>query len=235
MTALTGAKPLEIAADTQGFDTNRVLSASDARAFKAHGYAFVGRYVRRIADAPPARNDLSSAELEALLSAGLGVIPIQHVESESAWIPSAAKGSQYGAGAVRACTELLVPSGTMIICDLEGVLPSIPPDAVDGYCRAWHAAVQGAGYRPALYVGWRAGLNAEQLYRLPTDRFASSYNLDLDQYPAVRGCCLHQRSATFVDIPAGVSLQPNEIDLQLAVEDALDGLPFALTPQRTLA
>jgi Rv2525c-like, glycoside hydrolase-like domain len=230
MTAIAAARVEPLAADTRGFDTNLALSAETAQAFKAMGYDFVGRYVRRLADATPSPNDLSASELDGLLDAGLGVIPIQHVESESAWIPSPAKGVQYGAGAVRACTELLIPRGAMVVCDLEGVIPAVSATEVDGYCRAWFAAVRSAGYVPALYVGWRAGLNAEQLFQLPFERYAAAYNLDSDQYPAVRGCCLHQRSARASDLPPGAPLRADQIDLQIAVDDALDGTAVALMP-----
>ena len=174
----------------RGFDTAEPVSAKAAAAFHRHGYRFCVRYVRR--DKPHA-SALSAKEAKWLLNAGIGLMLVQYVESDTSWIPSGAKGAANGAVAAAEAEKLGVPFGVTVWCDLEGVKRGTRSQKVIDYCNQWHIAVMSAGYLPGLYVGYHAGLNPTQLYRsLRFSHYWGAYNLNSDQYPAVRGLQLVQ-------------------------------------------
>jgi hypothetical protein len=211
---------------TRGFDANRRIKPADAHAFYERGYRFAVRYVRRD---PVNAFDLSHGEVLSLLGAGLGVMVVQHVASEGQWRPSLALGSQYGAVAALECRQIGLPHGVTVWCDLEGVAPGATAPDVIAYCNNWYQEVAAAGYQPGLYVGWHAGLTGEQLYRnLRFARYWSSYNLDADQHPAVRGVCMRQSSVTASDMIPGFTNQ--NMDVNVLCTDALGGTPSLLLP-----
>lgn len=212
-------------AGMRGFDCNTPVDREGAVAFYEKGYRFAVRYIRR----RTARlHDLSMSEIERLHDAGLAVMPVQHVESESSWIPSADKGREYGETAALACTELALPRGVTVWNDLEGVSSAVPPAHVIAHCQAWFIAVASAGFQPGLYVGWHAGLSATQLYQnLSFTRYWGAYNLNADQEPVVRGLCMKQHVAKPVDIPWGITFP---IDTDTIKADKLGGLPFVYAP-----
>jgi len=70
----------------RGFDTDERVTAA-ARDFRARGYRFCVRYVRR--DKPHA-SSLSTNEARSLLAAGIGIMLVQYVESETSTPPSVA-------------------------------------------------------------------------------------------------------------------------------------------------
>jgi hypothetical protein len=182
-TAPSGAK---------GFDCNGALSAGVAEAFVEAGYSFAVRYVRR---QQFHAYDLTADEASRILSAGLALMAVQHVESAESWIPSQQKGSIYGATAATEASRLGMPHGSMLWCDLEGVAPGTPNATVIEYCNQWHAAVAGAGFLPGLYIGWHCGLTGHQLYEaLRFTHYWAAYNLNVDQYPVVRGVQMQQRA-----------------------------------------
>src|SRR2546423_12944124 len=102
----------------RGFDTAEPVSPKAAAAFHRQGYRFCVRYVRR--DKPHA-SALTAKEAKSLLSAGLGLMLVQYVESDTSWIPSGPKGRANGAVAGSEAEKLGVPWGVTIWCDLEGV------------------------------------------------------------------------------------------------------------------
>lgn len=209
----------------RGFDANQRITPGVANAFAAHGYQFAVRYVRR---STPHSFDLTSQEIVTLLDAGLGVMIVQHVAADG-WIPTAEKGSNYGTIAATEARASGMPVGVSLWCDLEGVQPGVPADDVIAYCNNWHSQVLDAGYRPGLYVGWHAGLNAVQLYRkLKFDSYWSGYNLDADNYPARRGVQMRQFAAKASDRPAGVG---TAFDVDVIHTDALGGTPSLLLPE----
>ncbi len=70
-------------------------------------------------------------------------------------------------------------------------------------------------------MGYGARLSADQLYRrLKFTRYFAAYNLNLDQYPAVRGVCARQHEAKPGDRPDGVRFP---IDVDTTTADALGG------------
>lgn len=218
--------PLVVPAPDQarGFDCTVMLSDEGAAAFQAHGYAFAVRYVSR-ADAPN-RNDLAAPETERILAAGLGLMAVQHVESELAWVPTEAKGLANGKAAAAGVAAAGLPAGAMVWCDLEGVARSVGCDAVIGYCHAWWDVVHRSGFVPGLYVGYHARLSPEQLYNLPFEHYWAAYNLNADEYPATRGCQMHQWAARGSDRPPGIGF---EFDVNTVLADNLGGLPMMVT------
>jgi hypothetical protein len=114
------------------------ITAAAAAAFRAHGYQFVVRYVRRD---KVHKHDLTDDEAARILDAGLGLMAVQHVESEDAWTPSAQKGTDNGGTAAEAATKAGLPSGVTLWCDLEGVESGTDAQEVVEYCNNWHSAV----------------------------------------------------------------------------------------------
>lgn len=90
------------------------------------------RYVRR--DTPHPKRDLNAAEASAVLDAGLGLMVVQYVESEESWVPTGDKGEKNGEIAGGAATQVGVPSGVTLWCDLEGVAPKTPAAEIIDYC-----------------------------------------------------------------------------------------------------
>lgn len=129
-----------------GFDANTVMSATTARKFYTDGFKFCLRYVSR-GEEPS--TDLSAQEANDILSAGLALMPVQHVRA-GAWVPTAALGSQDGTAAGRNAEAVGFPRGTNVWCDLEQVKDGTPSTNVTGYCEAWFAAARQAGYLPGL-------------------------------------------------------------------------------------
>ena len=207
----------------RGFDTAETVSPSAATAFRQQGYRFCVRYVRR--DKPHA-SALSVKEAKYLLAAGIGLMLVQYVESESAWIPSTAKGTTNGGVAASEAAKLGVPWGVTVWCDLEGVAPSTSAQKVIDYSNRWHAAVSSAGYVPGLYVGYRAGLSPTQLYRsLRFTHYWGAFNLNSDQYPAVRGIQMKQSLRRKTD---SVPNSGNDFQIDRISADALGGRPTLL-------
>src|SRR2546423_10730596 len=207
----------------RGVDTAENISAVAALAFRERGYRFAVRYVRR--DKPHA-SALKVAEAKALLNAGIGIMIVQYVESESAWTPSAAKGTKNGAVAASECELLGVPWGVTVWCDLEGVAPGTSSQRVIDYCNTWHAAVSRAGYVPGVYVGYRAGLTPTQLYRaLRFTHYWGAYNLNVDRYPATRGLQMKQLRPGNADRVAGTAI---DFQVDKISADKLGGRPTPL-------
>jgi len=207
----------------RGIDTTERTSRGNAVALHAHGYRFCVRYVRR--DKPHA-SSLSTAEATGILDSGLGLMLVQYVESESAWTPTVRKGTTNGGVAASEAEKIGVPWGVTIWCDLEGVAVGTPRQQVIDYCNRWHSAVSGAGYVPGLYVGYRSGLTATQLYaKLRFTHYWGAYNLNSDQSPVVRGVQMTQSQRRPQD--AVPSLQ---IDFQVdrISADRLGGRPTLL-------
>lgn len=207
----------------RGVDTTERITSTIAAALHDHGYRFCVRYVRR--DQPHA-SALSPAEANTLLRSGLGLMLVQYVESDSAWTPSAAKGTANGSVAASEAGKLGIPAGVTIWCDLEGVAVGTPRQSVIDYCNRWYAAVSGAGYVPGLYVGYHAGLPATDLYKhLRFAHYWAAYNLNADQYPAVRGVQMKQSKHQPTDAVPGVQL---DFQVDRISADRLGGRPMLL-------
>lgn len=210
---------------TRGFDANAPVSFDVARLFVSAGYRFAVRYLPRLV---AHANDLTATEVRTLHSAGLAVMGVQHVESESSWTPTDDKGRQYGGVAADHALACGLALGSTVWLDLEGVMLGTPAEQIIRYCNYWHDRVKAAGFQPGIYVGWHAGLSATELFRrLKFERYWAAYNLNADQYPAQRGICMRQGVARLGEKPAGV---PFEIDTDVAKTDALGGTAMVHAP-----
>jgi hypothetical protein len=207
----------------RGFDTSETVTARAAALMHRAGYRFAVRYVRRARRHP---STLTATESRRLLDAGLGVMLVQYVESESSWTPSAGKGTQNGTIAADEAESLGFPWGVTIWCDLEGVGAGTSSRSIIDYCNRWHEAVSAAGFVPGIYVGYHARLSPLQLYRsLRFTHYWAAYNLNADQYPAVRGVQMRQLRAATDAIPSGVGIS---FQADRVMSDVLGGRPTLL-------
>lgn len=202
-----------------GFDTNQRLTAKTAKLFYAHGYDFALRYVPRIIQH---ENDVASEEVGVIRAVGLGLMIVQHVEP-GAWEPTVEKGRAYGETAAAHCEEIGYAPGCSVWLDLEEVAHNTPTESIIGYCNRWYDAVHVCGYEPGIYVGWNCGLTPTELYRrLKFRAYWGAWNLNRDQYPAVRGLQMKQRAPRAPDVPLGIGVV---IDVDVVSGDALGGFP----------
>src|SRR5437870_3928108 len=91
-----------------GFDTDTKLTAGSARNLQRTGFTFRIRYVSR-ADSE-AGSDLTTVGATAILSAGLALMPVQHV-ARAGWLPSAALGTTNGKNAAKNAGTVGFPPG----------------------------------------------------------------------------------------------------------------------------
>lgn len=168
----------------RGFDANTPLSDEQARAFVQAGYTFCLRYVGRTEMKP---TDLSAAEAQRLLNAGLALMTVQHVLNPG-WAPTQALGQEYGANAAAFTRQIGFPPGVTVWLDLESVADNSAAADVVAYCNAWYDQVAAAGYVPGVYVGYAPGLTGQQLYgKLKFSAYWAAYNVDGVSRPAPRG------------------------------------------------
>jgi hypothetical protein len=217
---MLAGKVIEATPGLRGFDCNQHLSVYAAAQFRMRGYRFAVRYVPRHKANP---GDLSGSEAAGILGAGLGLMIVQHVLNPG-WAPTGALGKEYGAFAAQSAVDIGVRFGTTLWCDLEGVGEDKPNDGIDprdviAFLNNWHDLVGTAGYTPGLYVGYDAGLSAGDLYkRLKFEHYWSAYNLNADQFPAVRGVQMKQFLQQRLD---GILYDPDTVQ-----RDLLGGLPL---------
>ena len=209
---------MEAADGARGFDADRPVSAAVAAKFAGDGYTFCARYLSR--GTRQAAPDLTAAEAEAILSAGLALVPVQHVAPEG-WTPTAALGTEYGNLAAAHAGAVGFPAGVNVWCDLEGVAAGVTVDAVTGYCAAWFEAVKKEGFVPGLYVGACCVLNRPQLEALPFAHFWKSCS----RVPA-----LWVRGYQMVQSAVAAPVHGLAIDSDVARVDALGRCVLWLAP-----
>ncbi|HZP20960.1 MAG TPA: glycoside hydrolase domain-containing protein [Bauldia sp.] len=196
-----------------GFDCNTVLTAARAKALRGAGFSFAIRYISRSAGLP--KGDLSVAEAERILAAGLALMPVQHV-ARAGWSPNEALGSANGANAAANCRALGFPPGVCVWLDLEGVAPDALHADVIRYCNAWFREVTDAGYVPGIYVGGDAQLSGDELFfRLTTRHYWKSGS----RVPEVA----HRGYQMFQTIAPGDRIAGVEIDRNVTRADRLGG------------
>jgi hypothetical protein len=157
---------IEAAADgALGFDTSDPVDREAAKKFKAHGFKFCLRYLSL--NPQQGKHDLTVKEANGILSAGLGLMPVQHVRKGS-WRPTAAMGSGDGKHAVKHAQDIGFPPGVCVWVDLEDVDQSSKFADVMAFVTNWAEQVAGAGYRPGVYVGANhITITPKQLASLP--------------------------------------------------------------------
>jgi len=160
MTTLTGIVESDSAGET-GFDTDDTLDLAKAKLFYQSGYRFCLRYLSLSQENP---KDLTNGEANAILNAGLALMPVQHVLSQD-WRPSTTLGENHGKAAVENARTVGFPSKVNVWLDLEGIDPQATVQDVVNYCNNWFDQVNEAGYLPGLYVGANSILNSSELYK----------------------------------------------------------------------
>jgi Domain of unknown function (DUF1906) len=143
-----------------GFDTDTKLDLATAKLFRQSGYDFCLRYLSLNNESS---YDLDRDEAQAILDAGLALMPVQHVRY-AGWMPDAALGTQTGKTAANNAIQVGFPSHVNVWLDLEGVSASATAQSVIDYCNGWYEAVAAVGYLPGLYVGANSILDSQQLY-----------------------------------------------------------------------
>ena len=131
------------------------LTAASARALRAAGADGAIRYL----------GSLDAAELDAILEAGLGLMPVCYEAHPQDWLPTSVLGQLDGALAVDHAHGAGILPGTSLWCDLEAMGGSAA-DTI-AYAVAWCAEVEPAGFVPGGYIGSGVTLSTEQLYALP--------------------------------------------------------------------
>lgn len=222
-------RSLRLARDTdRGFDCNSALTRPQAQAFRNAGYTFVGRYLRRNEAHP---FDLSPYEIDIILGVGLCLVPVQHVESARSWVPSAEKGIAYATAAVGHATQLGIPLGAQLWCDLEGVAEGTDEEVVIAYCNHWHDTVCQFGFQSGLYCGWHCGLTPDALYRrLRFNAYWAAYNLNMDEWPSTRGVQMRQWVKKDRDVPNGI-ISTFGFQVDTIRTDRLGGVPQFVAPK----
>lgn len=187
----------------KGFDCNQPISANAAAAFRAAGFRFAVRYVRRTEHHG---YDFTEHEGYEILKAGLGLMLVQHVAPPE-WKPTLVMGIEYGLTASLEAASAGYPFGSILWCDLEGVKVGWSHADTIAFCNSWFEKVAAHGYEPGLYVGYDAGLTASELYyKLKFKRYWSAYNLNRDSFPAVRNVQMKQGTERVL---AGVRYDPD--------------------------
>jgi len=145
-----------------GIDQPFPVTAASAAQYIKQGYTFVIRYVGR-GDGSKHFVDLTEAEGQTIIDAGLALCVVQHPLAEG-WSPTAARGQKFGAAAGSLAAAAGLPPGVSVWVDLEGVAPTAQPQDVIDYCSNWHDEVSAAGFVSGIYIGANPGLTADQLY-----------------------------------------------------------------------
>ncbi|HEV2097770.1 MAG TPA: glycoside hydrolase domain-containing protein, partial [Stellaceae bacterium] len=177
------------------------------------------RYLSRTMPQDP--GDLSAAEARTILGAGLSLMTVQHCPRPG-WAPTAALGAQYGRAAAANAQAVILPAGTSLWLDLEGVASWATSADTIAYVNAWTETVAAAGYLPGLYVGADQPLTGDELYwRLKLTRYWRSASTVPDI--PYRGYCMAQ------------ALMPSPvdgivIDRDVIMADVFGGLPMWLAP-----
>ena len=204
-------------ADARGFDINQPVSASLVQQFRQAGYQFCVRYVGRT---QMADYDLTGAEAQAIVSGGLALMVVQHVLNPG-WTPSGALGTQYGTNAGAFSSQIGIPAGVNVWCDLECVAAGVPAQEVAAFCNNWYDEVAAVGYVPGLYVGYDPGLSDAQLYGLKFQHYWAAYNTNSS---------VPTRGYQMVQSPQKTHVAGLSYDDDVIKTDALGGRPLWLAP-----
>jgi len=201
-----------------GGDVNQPLTGAQAKDFVEAGLSFIGRYLPRTAAST--KGCLTQPEIQAILSAGLAILPVQHVMPDG-WHPDASLGEIYGQFASTYAEQIGIPAGVNIFLDLEGVSSGAVSSDVIAYANEWYDQVNAKGYIPGIYCGWANGLTPGQLYSdLKFKNYWAAYNYT--DGVATRGVQIQQHTQKELN---GIFYDPDTVK-----KDLLGDLPFFLFP-----
>jgi hypothetical protein len=170
------------------------MYAAALSALRAQNDAFCIRTVSL--EGLPAATNLSPSEAQAILSAGLGLMAVQHTITGT-WTPSAQLGAQHGHHAAHGAKVVGLPMCAQLWLHLGGLASNTAAQDVIDYCNAWYDAVYNAGFTPGLWVSSNLGLTSSQLY--DSLKFAHYAKMADPATPDVQ-----TRSYQMVQVPGGV-------------------------------
>jgi hypothetical protein len=208
---------------SKGFDCNTPLTSTTAADFRKAGFAFALRYVPRnyVTDPASPSGNITRAEAEIILKAGLALMIVQHVAA-SPWDPTGELGMTYGQFAASNCQAIGLPRGVNVFLDLEGVRAGTDPQNVLDYAGTWGDVVGDAGYIPGIYIGASCGINAQQIVSLTNfKQFWRSGSSSSPQIGAP-GYCMQQTISSSL-VLGGVAYDSNVI-----TTDQNGGTPYWL-------
>jgi|ERR1700690_72267 len=186
------------------FDCNQPLSGAQAAEFVSAGYAGCLRYFPL--NSSDVHGCLTALELQILLSAGLAVAAVQHVDSPP-WLPTASLGTSHGSYAAAYAKAIGYPPGGPIYCDMESPATTATAEDCIAYINAWVSEVQAAAYVPSLYIGWGVPMTPKQIYDLPViESYWAAYNYT--DGVATRGVQIQQHTAKVLN---GINYDPNTV------------------------
>ena len=175
---------VDVAPGALGFDTIAQLSAEQYVAMRALGFRFRWGYL----------GDLHTAEIDLSISAGVGIMVVQHARANG-WQPTGAKGAEDGARAVRDAEVAGLPNTLSLWCDLESPATSATAFDIAMYSAAWCKAIHEDGRPAKVYVGYALPCGAQDLWELPFTGYAKSFS-DVPA-PAHRGFQMMQLFASY--------------------------------------
>jgi hypothetical protein len=157
-------------ATARGIDTIATISPQYAKWLYDNGYRFVCRYL----------SSLTLAEVTAIVSAGLAVIPCTYADD---FDPAHAIAGMQKAG---------LPFGVTVFLDVESV--KLAKDDVTARMDRWFKAMRAAGYDPGLYVGAGVPLTGDELGALACDRYwhSCSFVPEVTLHGGPLGYCMRQ-------------------------------------------
>jgi Domain of unknown function (DUF1906) len=207
-------------AGAMGFDCNAPLTSGGATSFVDQGFTFAVRYLARTS--PQAGNNLSNAEAQTILAAGLALMAVQHFAG-AGWAPTESLGQQYGAAAVANAQAVGLPPGVNVWLDLESVGAESSSADVIAYCNTWFGLVSAAGYAPGLYVGVDPCLTSAQLYSDLTVQYYWRSLSGATPPVATRGFCMLQSAGSG-------TIGGYDYDENVIQADAMNSTPQWLAP-----
>jgi len=196
--------------DSLLFDTSQRCSAAQLLALRAAGFRGGVRTVTF--SAAPDPSDITAAEVEDFMAAGLGLMVYQRVRNPG-WLPSAALGEADAVVSLAKVAAAGYLAGGSLWDDLEGI-GGVGGATVE-YANAKAGAVKAAGYAPGEYVGFEVPLTGEQLFR---DLAASCYWRAPGNIPDVEG-----RGYALVQVAENVPVAGVLVDVSVARADRLGG------------
>lgn len=160
---------------------------------------FIFRYVSL---GSPSPGDITPQERDAILSSGLYLLLVQHVQFPG-WTATVSNGQAHGEAAAGHAESVGYPPGAHLALDMEGLGNN--GFTVADSIAAWCKPVIDAGFLPLLYVGYACGLTPKALYDLPdVHRYwkdAGPRSVDTRGF-----CCIQYPEVTV----AGIRIDPDK-------------------------
>jgi|HubBroStandDraft_2_1064218.scaffolds.fasta_scaffold67347_2 hypothetical protein len=195
------------------FDTDQPCSLATLLALKAIGFRGGVRTVTVDAAADP--SDVTAAEVEDFMAAGLGMMLYQRPRAPG-WLPTAGLGNADASVFVAKATRAGYLVGGSAWDDLEGIGGG--RSATIAYANSKAADLKAAKYPPGDYVGDDVPLSSAELFQ---DLIVSAYWRSLSDVPDVA-----TRSYTMVQIAEDISVAGVTVDVNIVRADRLGGRPY---------